>query len=181
MIFSLDEVFQRRDPLPRDVLPEDGRRYALHRGPQEEGHHSRHQGWPLVEDTQIQVDKGVVSLAGTVGEGTTQGLDDLNARCAQYKKVPFLRFAGDGRGLNLRGGAALFLRGSHRFAAESLRDRSLSSQHAEMRFSRSQCRRKSMVLRAFATRLALFVVTCGTDSVYSLTTRNRLYRCWKPA
>lgn len=26
-------------------------------------------------------------MAGTVGEGTTQGLDDLNARCAQYKKV----------------------------------------------------------------------------------------------
>jgi len=34
----------------------------------------------------IKVDKGVVNLAGTVGEVTTQGLDDLNARCAQYKK-----------------------------------------------------------------------------------------------
>ncbi|MFH4979680.1 hypothetical protein AB6A40_006389 [Gnathostoma spinigerum] len=34
----------------------------------------------------IKVDKGVVPMAGTVGEGTTQGLDDLNARCAQYKK-----------------------------------------------------------------------------------------------
>ena len=34
----------------------------------------------------IKVDKGVINLAGTVGEGTTQGLDDLNARCAQYKK-----------------------------------------------------------------------------------------------
>jgi fructose-bisphosphate aldolase class I len=49
----------------------------------------------------IKVDKGVVPLAGTIGEATTQGtprvpsslvslsasgLDDLNARCAQYKK-----------------------------------------------------------------------------------------------
>uniref|UniRef100_A0A1I7ZEC5 Fructose-bisphosphate aldolase n=1 Tax=Steinernema glaseri TaxID=37863 RepID=A0A1I7ZEC5_9BILA len=34
----------------------------------------------------IKVDKGVIPLAGTLGEGTTQGLDDLNARCAQYKK-----------------------------------------------------------------------------------------------
>lgn len=34
----------------------------------------------------IKVDKGVVPMAGTIGEGTTQGLDDLNARCAQYKK-----------------------------------------------------------------------------------------------
>lgn len=34
----------------------------------------------------IKVDKGVVPLAGTEGEGTTQGLDDLNARCANYKK-----------------------------------------------------------------------------------------------
>ncbi|CAI2349400.1 unnamed protein product [Caenorhabditis sp. 36 PRJEB53466] len=34
----------------------------------------------------IKVDKGVIPLAGTEGEGTTQGLDDLNARCAQYKK-----------------------------------------------------------------------------------------------
>jgi len=32
----------------------------------------------------IKVDKGVVPLAGTLGEGTTQGLDDLAARCAQY-------------------------------------------------------------------------------------------------
>lgn len=35
----------------------------------------------------IKVDKGVIPMAGTLGEGTTQGLDDLNARCAQYKKV----------------------------------------------------------------------------------------------
>lgn len=35
----------------------------------------------------IKVDKGVIPIAGTVGEATTQGLDDLNARCAQYKKV----------------------------------------------------------------------------------------------
>lgn len=32
----------------------------------------------------IKVDKGVVPLAGTIGEGTTQGLDDLGARCKQY-------------------------------------------------------------------------------------------------
>jgi len=34
----------------------------------------------------IKVDKGVVSLAGTENEATTQGLDDLNARCAKYKR-----------------------------------------------------------------------------------------------
>nr|XP_042116541.1 fructose-bisphosphate aldolase A-like [Peromyscus maniculatus bairdii] len=34
----------------------------------------------------IKVDKGVVPLAGTNGETTTQGLDDLAERCAQYKK-----------------------------------------------------------------------------------------------
>jgi len=34
----------------------------------------------------IKVDKGVIELAGTQGEATTQGLDDLNARCAQYYK-----------------------------------------------------------------------------------------------
>jgi len=34
----------------------------------------------------IKVDKGVVPIAGTIGECTTQGLDDLNARCAQYYK-----------------------------------------------------------------------------------------------
>jgi fructose-bisphosphate aldolase class I len=34
----------------------------------------------------IKVDKGVVPLAGTIGEGTTQGLDDLAQRCAQYRK-----------------------------------------------------------------------------------------------
>ncbi|XP_035690538.1 fructose-bisphosphate aldolase A-like isoform X4 [Branchiostoma floridae] len=34
----------------------------------------------------IKVDKGVVPLAGTVGEGTTQGLDGLAERCAQYYK-----------------------------------------------------------------------------------------------
>jgi len=34
----------------------------------------------------IKVDKGVINLAGTLGEATTQGLDDLNARTAQYKK-----------------------------------------------------------------------------------------------
>jgi len=34
----------------------------------------------------IKVDKGVVPLAGTHGESTTQGLDGLAERCAQYKK-----------------------------------------------------------------------------------------------
>uniref|UniRef100_A0A2K5KT73 Fructose-bisphosphate aldolase n=1 Tax=Cercocebus atys TaxID=9531 RepID=A0A2K5KT73_CERAT len=34
----------------------------------------------------IKVDKGVVPLAGTDGETTTQGLDGLSERCAQYKK-----------------------------------------------------------------------------------------------
>ncbi|XP_059612274.1 fructose-bisphosphate aldolase isoform X3 [Phlebotomus argentipes] len=34
----------------------------------------------------IKVDKGVVDLYGSEGECTTQGLDDLGARCAQYKK-----------------------------------------------------------------------------------------------
>ncbi|XP_041348695.1 fructose-bisphosphate aldolase-like isoform X2 [Gigantopelta aegis] len=34
----------------------------------------------------IKVDKGVVPLAGTNGESTTQGLDGLSERCAEYKK-----------------------------------------------------------------------------------------------
>ncbi|KAI5703985.1 hypothetical protein M8J76_001686 [Diaphorina citri] len=34
----------------------------------------------------IKVDKGVVPLAGTDGETTTQGLDNLAQRCDQYKK-----------------------------------------------------------------------------------------------
>jgi len=34
----------------------------------------------------IKVDKGMVVLAGTDGESTTQGLDGLAERCAQYKK-----------------------------------------------------------------------------------------------
>uniref|UniRef100_A0A8C5G2K3 Fructose-bisphosphate aldolase n=1 Tax=Gouania willdenowi TaxID=441366 RepID=A0A8C5G2K3_GOUWI len=34
----------------------------------------------------VKVDKGVVPLAGTCGETTTQGLDGLSDRCAQYKK-----------------------------------------------------------------------------------------------
>lgn len=34
----------------------------------------------------IKVDKGVVPLAGTENECTTQGLDGLSERCAQYKK-----------------------------------------------------------------------------------------------
>ena len=35
----------------------------------------------------IKVDRGLVPLAGTDGETTTQGLDDLDARCATYKKL----------------------------------------------------------------------------------------------
>ncbi|KAE9548326.1 hypothetical protein FO519_008464 [Halicephalobus sp. NKZ332] len=34
----------------------------------------------------IKLDKGVVPIAGTLGESTTQGLDNLSARCAQFKK-----------------------------------------------------------------------------------------------
>lgn len=34
----------------------------------------------------IKVDKGVVDLAGSLNECTTQGLDGLGERCAQYKK-----------------------------------------------------------------------------------------------
>merc|ERR1719500_2645377 len=33
----------------------------------------------------IKVDKGVKDLMGSEGEGTTQGLDDLDTRCQQYK------------------------------------------------------------------------------------------------
>lgn len=36
--------------------------------------------------TGIKVDKGVVPLAGTDGETTTQGLDGLGKRCAEYYK-----------------------------------------------------------------------------------------------
>lgn len=35
----------------------------------------------------IKVDKGIVPLAGTDGETTTQGLDGLAERCAQYRKA----------------------------------------------------------------------------------------------
>lgn len=34
----------------------------------------------------IKVDKGVVSLPGTTGETTTQGMDGLGERCAAYYK-----------------------------------------------------------------------------------------------
>jgi len=34
----------------------------------------------------IKLDLGVVPLAGTVGEGTTQGLDNLAKRCEEFKK-----------------------------------------------------------------------------------------------
>ncbi|KAL5125969.1 Uridine kinase-like protein 4 [Glycine soja] len=51
-------------------------------------------GKPFVEVLQennvipgIKVDKGVVELAGTNGETTTQGFDSLGARCQQYYKA----------------------------------------------------------------------------------------------
>ncbi|KAJ8532484.1 hypothetical protein K7X08_012407 [Anisodus acutangulus] len=51
-------------------------------------------GKPFVEVLQennvvpgIKVDKGIVELAGTKGETTTQGFDSLGARCAQYYKA----------------------------------------------------------------------------------------------
>jgi fructose-bisphosphate aldolase class I len=34
----------------------------------------------------IKVDRGLIKLLGTDDETTTQGLDDLDARCAKYKK-----------------------------------------------------------------------------------------------
>jgi fructose-bisphosphate aldolase class I len=34
----------------------------------------------------IKLDTGIVPLAGTLGEGTTQGLDDLAKRCEEFKK-----------------------------------------------------------------------------------------------
>lgn len=34
----------------------------------------------------IKVDKGLIKLSGTDDETTTQGLDDMDARCAKYKK-----------------------------------------------------------------------------------------------
>ncbi|XP_057440963.1 fructose-bisphosphate aldolase, cytoplasmic isozyme 1 [Lotus japonicus] len=52
------------------------------------------EGKPFVEFLQennvipgIKVDKGVVELAGTNGETTTQGFDSLGARCQQYYKA----------------------------------------------------------------------------------------------
>lgn len=51
------------------------------------------QGKPFVELLKerniipgIKLDKGTKELHGTQGETTTQGMDDLGARCAQYKK-----------------------------------------------------------------------------------------------
>lgn len=53
--------------------------------------HKTDDGTPLVEVMKkqgiipgIKVDKGVVELAGTDGETTTQGLDDLAKRCQKY-------------------------------------------------------------------------------------------------
>uniref|UniRef100_A0A2K6PKE4 Fructose-bisphosphate aldolase n=1 Tax=Rhinopithecus roxellana TaxID=61622 RepID=A0A2K6PKE4_RHIRO len=43
-------------------------------------------GKGILAADESTVDKGVVPLAGTNGETTTQGLDGLSERCAQYKK-----------------------------------------------------------------------------------------------
>uniref|UniRef100_A0A3Q3QM09 Fructose-bisphosphate aldolase n=1 Tax=Monopterus albus TaxID=43700 RepID=A0A3Q3QM09_MONAL len=40
----------------------------------------------VIKDKGIVVDKGTARLNGTDGETTTQGLDGLSERCAQYKK-----------------------------------------------------------------------------------------------
>lgn len=52
-----------------------------------------HDGHPFPQDIKfmggvgcLKVEKGVVSLAETNGETTTQGLDGLSEHCAQYKK-----------------------------------------------------------------------------------------------
>lgn len=39
----------------------------------------------MIQPSLTQVDKGVKPLFGSEGEGTTQGLDDLDKRCQQYK------------------------------------------------------------------------------------------------
>jgi len=51
------------------------------------------EGKPVVDNLKergvllgIKVDKGVVPLAGSMNEGTTQGLDGLSDRCAEYKR-----------------------------------------------------------------------------------------------
>lgn len=55
--------------------------------------HSTSDGKPFVKLLQeqgiipgIKVDTGIVPLGGTFEEGTTQGLDNLAERCAEYKK-----------------------------------------------------------------------------------------------
>ena len=40
----------------------------------------------IPKERSLCIDKGVVPLAGTNVETTTQGLDGLSERCAQYKK-----------------------------------------------------------------------------------------------
>jgi len=56
-------------------------------------YHKDDSGKPLVDilkeagiNPGIKVDKGIQPLHGTNGEGTTQGLDGLGERCAQYAK-----------------------------------------------------------------------------------------------
>ena len=39
-----------------------------------------------INNQLLKVDKGIVPLAGSLNEGTTQGLDGLAQRCEQYKK-----------------------------------------------------------------------------------------------
>ena len=49
------------------------------------GPSSFHKGCQKKACQRVQVDKGVKELFGSEGEGTTQGLDDLDKRCRQYK------------------------------------------------------------------------------------------------
>ena len=83
--------------LYRQLLFTTGPKVAQHIGGVILYHETLYQkaddGTPFVKMIQdlgiipgIKVDKGVVPLAGTVNEGTTQGLDGLGERCAQYKK-----------------------------------------------------------------------------------------------
>ena len=83
--------------LYRQLLFTTGPKVAQHIGGVILYHETLYQkaddGTPFVKMIQdlgiipgIKVDKGVVPLAGTVNECTTQGLDGLGERCAQYKK-----------------------------------------------------------------------------------------------
>lgn len=92
---SHQQLPRRRHLLPRDAVPALGRRRVLRQDDQGPGHPDRRQGavaepvslfghvmaswdwfrhvWHCVSIHTRQVDKGVVPLAGTAGETTTQG------------------------------------------------------------------------------------------------------------